>query len=111
MISKANDLDIETTYPLAIAYTAPGNLIELDELPDTVTTRATADEHLPPGVAVVGFNSNGITADVDWETEPRALKEFPYNGRQAGIFVGPAGELIEVIEPETGAWTLLPGTE
>jgi hypothetical protein len=47
----------------------------------------------------VGFNSDGVDAKVDWLREPRAIQEFPYNGRKAGIFKGPAGEFVEVILP------------
>ncbi len=100
-ISKANGLNIETTYPLAMAYSAPGYMIELDELPDAIGPRTVAEGYLPPGVAMVSFNSDGIDADVDWVTEPLALAGFPYNGRKAGILRGPAGELIEVILNET----------
>jgi hypothetical protein len=99
MISKANDLDIETTYPLTIAYTAPGNLIELDELPESVGPRPVVDGHLPPGVAVVGFKGDNIADGIDWEVEPRVMGEAPYNGCKAGILRGPAGELIEVVLP------------
>jgi hypothetical protein len=97
MISRANELDPETAYPLTIAYTAPGYLIEMDELPETIGPRAVAAGHLPPGIAIVGFNSDGITADIEWVAEPRAIKDFPYNGRKAGIIRGSVGELIEVI--------------
>lgn len=96
-ISKANGLDLETTYPLAIAHTAPGFFLELDELPESIGPREVADDHLPPGVAIVGFNSPGVTADVEWVTEPLPLEEFPYKGRKAGLIRGPAGELVEVI--------------
>ncbi|MCP4000030.1 MAG: hypothetical protein GY727_03880 [Gammaproteobacteria bacterium] len=97
MISKANNLDPETTYPLSIAYAAPGYLIEMDELPEITGPRVVAKGHLPPGVAIVGFNSDGINEEVEWVSELQKREEFPYNGRTAGIFRGPAGELIEVI--------------
>ena len=100
MISRANALDPETTYPLTIAYTAPGYLIEMDELPETIGPREVAAGHLPPGIAMVGFNSDGITADIEWVAEPRAIEDFPYKGRKAGIIKGPVGELIEVILQE-----------
>jgi hypothetical protein len=96
-ISKANNLDNETVYPLSIAYTAPGYMIELDELPESIPPRTVVAGHLPPGVAIVGFNSTGIDEDVAWVSEPRKLAEFPYKGQSAGIIRGPAGELIEVI--------------
>jgi hypothetical protein len=100
MISKANNLDIETVYPLTIAYTAPGNLIELDELPESVGPRATQDGHLPPGVAIVGFKAVELVEELNWRSAPRSLEEFPYNGRETGILIGPAGELIEIIKPD-----------
>ena len=97
MISKANNMDPETVYPLSIAYAAPGYLIEMDELPESTGPRAVTEGHLPPGVAIVGFNSDGINAEVEWVSELQKIEDFPYNGRTAGIFRGPAGELIEVI--------------
>jgi len=99
MISRANDLDIETVYPLAIAYTAPGNLIELDELPASVGARPVVDGHLPPGVAIVGFKGGAVTDELNWVSRPRVMQEAPYSGCEAGIIRGPAGELIEVILP------------
>ena len=102
MISRANDLDIETVYPLAIAYTAPGNLIELDELPASVGARPVADGHLPPGVAIVGFKGDAVSEELNWVSRPRVMQEAPYNGCKAGIIHGPAGELIEVILPGDG---------
>jgi hypothetical protein len=97
MISRANDLDPETTYPLTIAYTAPGYLIEIDELPEEIGAREVMDGHLPPGVAIVGFNSDGIDTEVEWVSELRVIDDFPYKGRAAGIIKGPAGELLEII--------------
>ncbi|TDJ44764.1 MAG: hypothetical protein E2O50_02615 [Gammaproteobacteria bacterium] len=111
MISKANNLDPEEVYPLSIVYTAPGYLIELDELPESVGPREVQPGHLPPGVAIVGFNAINLVEGLNWRSKPRALNDFPYNGREAGILIGPAGELIEVIEPELGDWGLWPGME
>ena len=98
MISKANDLPLDTTYPLALATAAPGYMIELDEMPATVAPRKIKPGHLPPGIAIVSFNVDELPADkLDWYTKPRVIEEFPYAGRQAGILQGPAGELIEII--------------
>ncbi len=97
MISKANNLDIETTYPLAVAHLAPGYLLELDEMPDSVGSRDCQERHLPPGVAIVGFRSGAVADRIQWLAEPRVIREAPYNGRKSGLIRGPAGELIEVI--------------
>jgi hypothetical protein len=105
MISKANKLDIETTYPLAVAYLAPGYLIELDEMPDAVKPRPIEAGHLPPGIAVVGFTADDTAAAVDWVSRPRVINAAPYDGRRAGLIRGPAGELVEIIlprEPDAG---------
>jgi len=97
MISKANDLPIDTTYPLAIGHAAPGYLIEFDELPESIGPRPVTEGRLPPGVAVVGFATDSAAADLEWARTPRVMKEFPYNGREVGLLRGPAGELIEII--------------
>ena len=104
MISKANDLPIDTVYPLSIAYAAPGYLIEIDEMPESVGPREVSAGHLPPGIAIVGFNAVNLEEGLDWHSKPRTLQEFPYNGRKAGILSGPAGEMIEMIEPAIGDW-------
>jgi hypothetical protein len=99
MISKANNLPLDTTYLLSIAHAAPGYLIELDEMPASVGPRATTEGHLPPGIAIVGFNSDGIEAMVDWVSGPVVMQEFPYNGRKVALISGAIGELVEVILP------------
>lgn len=103
MISKANGLPVETTYPLAVINLAPGYLIEVDELPAGIGPREIAPGRLPPGVAVVSFTANALPAAMDWLAEPATLAEFPYNGREAGLLRGPAGELIEVIATAANA--------
>jgi hypothetical protein len=97
--SRINELPVDTTYPLAIINTAPGYMIEIDELPASLPKRKVAAEHLPPGIAIVGFNSAGITAELEWVSEPEKLNEFPYHGAKVGLLRGPAGELVEVIVP------------
>ncbi len=97
MISKANDLPIETTYPLAVINLAPGYLIEVDELPAGIGPRPVESGRLPPGVAAVGFTADRAADDLDWLTAPAPLADAPYNGRHTGLLRGPAGELIEVI--------------
>jgi hypothetical protein len=111
MISRANDLDMENNYLLAVVATAPGYLIELDEMPASVKARETQPGHLPPGVAIVGFKAVNLAGGLSWYSETRNLDEFPYDGRETGILQGPAGELIEVIEPEPGDWGLWPGQD
>ncbi|HJP03793.1 MAG: hypothetical protein QGG65_03590 [Gammaproteobacteria bacterium] len=102
VFARMNGVDAGITYPLAVVPTAPGYLIELDELPESLPARNIIPGHLPPGVAMVGFNADNLSAELQWRSAPRSLDDFPYNGRKAGILVGPAGELIEVIETPAG---------
>ena len=99
MISKANALPIDTSYPLAVVNLSPGYLLEVDELPATIEPRTVAAGRLPTGVAVVSFTVDDALIDrFDWVSAPHVIKEFPYAGRRVGLMRGPAGELIEVIE-------------
>ncbi|MDP6437971.1 MAG: hypothetical protein QF790_05755 [Gammaproteobacteria bacterium] len=98
VFARMNSVDAGITYPLAVVPTAPGYLIELDELPESLPDRKIVPGHLPPGIAVVGFNASELSKGLQWHSKPRSLDEFPYQGRRTGILRGPAGELIEVIE-------------
>ena len=88
MISKANDLPLDTTYPLAVVNLAPGYLIEVDELPAAIGPKPVAPGRLPPGVAVVSFTADAANDQLDWVSPPATLAEFPYNGRRAGLLQG-----------------------
>lgn len=100
-ISKANQLDLATTYPLALAYLAPGYMIELDELPAAIGPRTIAPGHLPPGVALVSFTVDQFpdgAGAIDWVSTPRMQPDYPSAGRRTALIRGPAGELLELIE-------------
>ncbi len=97
MVSKANNLPLDTTYGLAVVNLSPGYLIEVDELPDSIGPRPVAKDRLPPGIAVVSFTADRAVDNLDWLKMPAVLAEAPYNGRKVGLLRGPAGELIEVI--------------
>lgn len=101
MISKANDLPLDTTYPLSVINLSPGYLIEVDELPQGIGARKARADRLPPGIAVVSFTATEAIDNLPWVATPAPLQEFPYSGREAGLLRGPGGELIEVIfQPE-----------
>ncbi len=97
MISKANNLPLDTTYALAVINLSPGYLIEVDEFPAEIRSREVAKDRLPPGIAVVSFTADELVDNLDWIKAPTALAEAPYNGRKVGLLRGPADELIEVI--------------
>jgi len=103
VISNAQGLPAETTYPLALGQVSPAFLIEFDEYPDTVKPRPVPTGDLPPGTAMVSFYVDSLDLiDVAWNAPPRPIREFPYAGRRAGVTVGPAGEWIELIESAPG---------
>jgi catechol 2,3-dioxygenase-like lactoylglutathione lyase family enzyme len=101
VISRAQNLPPETTYPLAVGQVSADFLIEFDEYPTTVGARPVSSGDLPPGTAMVSFYVDRIDAiDVPWNATPKPISDFPYNGRRAGVTIGPAGEWIELIEHE-----------
>jgi hypothetical protein len=53
---------------------------------------------LPPAIALVSFGVDALPDTLDYVSPPQALAQAPYNGRRAALAVGPAGELIELIE-------------
>ena len=56
MLSKALNVSVETLYPIAAIQLAGESLIEVDEMPAQVGPRKCLPGHLPPGIAIVGFD-------------------------------------------------------
>ncbi len=102
VVSRAQNLAADTTYPLAIATISQRFLIELDEYPPAIGSRPVSDGFLPPGTSMVTFEVENLDAfDVDWRATPATLDGLPYNGRRTAVTVGPAGEWLELIEAES----------
>lgn len=99
VLSRANGLPPDTTYPLSVVPLAPGHLVELDEYPRGTGPRPVAPGHLPPRMAMVAFLADELDGrGIRWRSPPRAVSAAPYGGRRVGITVGPAGEWLEVVE-------------
>ena len=101
VISTAQGLPPETMYRLEmITAREGGNLIEIDGYPaGAATTRPVNDGELPPGNAMISFSIDDLgQADVDYLSDPISDDGIAYNGSKSGTFVGPAGELVELIE-------------
>lgn len=99
VVSRAQGLSADTSYPLAIARVSDKFLIELDEYPASIESRPVTEGYLPPGTAMVSF----IVANLDeinaqWRATPRILSGSPYNENRVAVTVGPAGEWLEMIE-------------
>jgi len=78
----------------------PSNfLIELDQYPEGAVDRPIRRGQLPPGIAMVTFAVKSFdTMRLPWKVKPAVRSEAPYNGRRAGLVIGPAGEWIELVE-------------
>ena len=107
VLSLALGLPVETTYPLAVASMPKDFLVELDEYPPPAVPRPVHSGSLPAGPAMVSFGVDDLDDfQLSWRAPPARIAEFPYNGQEAAVVVGPAGEWVELVEiaglPATG---------
>jgi len=99
VLSQALGLPMETTYPLAVAPMPKDFLVELDEYPSPAKPRPVRAGSLPSGPAMVTFGVNELDDfKLTWRAPPARIAEFPYNGQEAAVTVGPAGEWVELVE-------------
>ena len=99
MLAKAMGLPEDHVFPLGLLRGRErGNNIELDGYPEQATARPRRNQQLPPGVAMTSFSVDDLGAfDLDFIAKPALL----YGDRRAATFIGPAGELTELIEDPT----------
>jgi catechol 2,3-dioxygenase-like lactoylglutathione lyase family enzyme len=99
MINDAFQLPANTKS--LISMTKVGRLpgVEIDQYPAGTEMRSILDGELPPGVAMVSFGVRSLDAiDDDFITAP-VVRDGPlYAGRRTATVMGPADELIELIE-------------
>lgn len=99
VLAKALGLPAETTFPLAVAPMDKDFLVELDQYPAPAVPRQARAGALPPGPAMVSFGVRELDDfKVTWRAPPARIEKFPYNGQEAGVTVGPAGEWLELME-------------
>jgi hypothetical protein len=96
LAARAMGIPEDRIFPLGLLRGRErGNNIELDGYPEEATPRPRVNEQLPPGVAMTSFSVDSLDGlGVKFITAPAAL----YDGRRAATFIGPAGELTELIE-------------
>jgi catechol 2,3-dioxygenase-like lactoylglutathione lyase family enzyme len=76
--------------------------IEVDQMPKAAVARPCAPGELPPGIAMVSFEVAQIPTPPPGALGPTERPPSPpYGGRRTSTCVGPAGELIELIESGT----------
>jgi catechol 2,3-dioxygenase-like lactoylglutathione lyase family enzyme len=100
IIQHAQALPATHQFPLSVlALAEQGNLIELDGYPSNTGPRPHHFGQLPPGVAMTSFGVKNLDGlKLQWLSPPAVMKGAGYEGQCAGCVVGPAGELIELIE-------------
>lgn len=99
MINKAFDLPSGTQTTLTMACKGKMPVVEIDDYPDQATERPRHDGMLPPGNALVTLAIPDLDqCKVDWITAPTERDGALYEGRRAGCTIGPAGELLELVE-------------
>lgn len=98
VLSNAHGLPPDSRHDLAALALQGQSYIEVDRMPPDTLPRTAREGELPPAVSMVSFTVKQLPESLEWVAPPRALALAPYHGRRAGLCVGAAGELIEVIE-------------
>lgn len=104
VVQHAQGLDPDRAIPLTtVGLQQHGNLIELDGYPVgpglIAGPRPGAPGHLPPGNAMVSFEVADLEPYIALAAAvPMAHAEALYGGRRSCTLLGPAGELLELIE-------------
>ena len=95
-------LGLPEDYKLEIGFMPlgePGNFLEIDGYPETAGPRPQSQDQLPPGNALSSFSVNDLDElDLDYISPPVQETSLAYSGHRSATFVGPAGELTELIE-------------
>lgn len=99
MINDAFALPADHITAMTMVQSARMPIVEVDDYPPQAATRTRHPGMLPPGNALVTLAVRDLNScKVDWIAPP-ARREGPlYQGRRAGTTLGPAGELLELVE-------------
>jgi catechol 2,3-dioxygenase-like lactoylglutathione lyase family enzyme len=98
VLSNAHGMPPDTPHELAALALRGQSFIEADAMPAGTLPRSSDGDELPPAISMVSFGVDARPSTVDGLAPPAALPQAPYHGRRAGVCVGAAGELIELIE-------------
>jgi catechol 2,3-dioxygenase-like lactoylglutathione lyase family enzyme len=100
IIARAQGLPEDHKFQMGgLSLADHGNSIEVDGYPDSATFRPRAEGQLPPGNAMCSFNVNDLDEfDVDFISSPVTDSSLAYGDHRTATFIGPAGELTELIE-------------
>jgi catechol 2,3-dioxygenase-like lactoylglutathione lyase family enzyme len=100
VIQQAQGLPEEHAFTMGfMALAAPSHYLELDGYPSGTGPRPRHHGQLPPGVAMASFEVPSLDKlKVPFVAPPATLKGRLYGGARSALAVGPAGELLELIE-------------
>lgn len=99
MINKAFGLGDDHLTSLSMAQKGRMPIVEIDDYPAQATVRARRDAMLPPGNALVTLAIDTLDRPGLDFIAPPAVRDDPfYAGRRAATVIGPAGELLELVE-------------
>ena len=99
MINKAFDLPAGTQTTLTMLQKDRMPIIEVDDYPPAATVRPRHEGRLPPGNALVTLAVADLEAcDAAWLSPPARRDGALYEGRRTATTIGPAGELLELVE-------------
>ena len=99
MINKSFGLPDGTLHRLAMVQKGRVPIIEVDAYPPAAAPRRVSQGMLPPGNALVTLAVNDIDAlQLEWLSPPAARNGPVYQGARCATVIGPAGELLELVE-------------
>lgn len=99
MINDAFGLPADHVSALTMVQGGRMPIVEVDDYPPQARPRARHPGMLPPGNALVTLAIRDLDAcQVDWIETPARRDGALYEGRRAGTTIGPAGELLELVE-------------
>lgn len=99
MINTAFGLPPDTLSTISMAQVGRLPIVEIDEYPAGATARRVATGGLPPGNALVTLAVDRFAGrKLDFLVPPTVRQGPFYAGRRTGTVVGPAGELLELVE-------------
>lgn len=99
MINQAFDLPEDTITAMTMVQSARLPIVEVDGYPPEARQRARHAGMLPPGNALVTLAMRDLDmCKIDWIAPPANRQGPLYEGSRAGTTIGPAGELLELVE-------------
>lgn len=99
MINQAFGKPAGTVSDLTMVQNDRLPIVEVDDYPAEATQRPCHAGQLPPGNALVTLAVKDLDAVAAlWIAAPQKREAAPYLGRRAATTLGPAGELLELIE-------------